>query len=133
MNDHATLKEANVSYRDAVRGEYYIGVEWDRCYHICLKDRMIGKVFLIDGTEGQAYGGAECVYIQWIELEERYRGKGYIKDVIECLKKEFSHKKYITAQTSDDHLDMYIHIGFESTGRDPCTFYEMSNIRIPVP
>lgn len=127
-----TIENTHEAYSEDVPAEFYIGLYWEFCYRICLDGRPVGKIFLIDGEEGSAYGGADCIYIQWVELQESERGKGYIRNVVECLKKEFRHKKYITAQSSDEHLDMYLHIGFESTGRDPCTFYEMSNIRISV-
>lgn len=128
-----TIRDTKQKYSDIdTAGEYYIGLFWDFCYKIYLDGRQIGIMFLCDGEDGSDYGDSDCIYIQWIEIQEKDRGKGYIKNAIESIKKEFPKKRFVTAQTSDDHLDMYIHIGFESTGRDPCTFYEMSNIRIPV-
>jgi GNAT superfamily N-acetyltransferase len=124
-----SIRNTGVTYSENVAGEYYIGLSWDYCYKIYLNGRQIGIMFLCEGCDGSVYGDSDCIYIQWVEIQESERGKGYMKDVIESLMKEFSKKHFITAQSSDDHLDMYLHLGFESTGRDPCTFYEMSNIR----
>ncbi len=84
-------------------------------------------MFLVDGENGSDYGNSDSIYIQWVELQEEYRGKGFMRSVIASLKNEFDEKKYVTAESSDDHLAMYLHLGFEITARDE--FREMNSIR----
>ena len=92
-------------------------------------DTPVGKVFLVEGEDGSDYGDSDCIYIQWIAMDDGYQGKGYIKGAIQALEKEFPHKKYITAECGDDLLPMYQHLGFEFTGKNPYTFDEMNRIR----
>ena len=124
------IKNSNIQYsEDNVPAEYYIGLSWDYAYIIYYNHTPVGKVFLVEGEDGSDYGDSDCIYIQWIAMDDGYQGKGYIKGAIQALEKEFPHKKYITAECGDDLLPMYQHLGFEFTGKNPYTFDEMNRIR----
>ena len=125
-----SIKDSGIKYSSYIPGEYYIGVSWDMCFHILKDGKQIGKVFLCDGVNGEAYGGPDAIFIQWIEFDKNERGKGFVKDVLACIKKKFNYKKYITAQSCLDLLDMYNHLGFECTWFDQ--FTEMSDIRCAI-
>ena len=121
------IKKENVEYSECLPEPYYIGLYWEYCYKILLDGKEIGIMFLVDGENGSDYGNSDSIYIQWVEIQEEYRGKGYMRSMMDDLKKEFCEKKYVTAESSDDHLAMYLHLGFEVTARDE--FREMNSIR----
>ena len=127
--DNIHIKNSGVEYSENVPGEYYIGLSWDYCYIVYYNHTPVGKVFLVEGEDGSDYGNADCIYIQWIELDENYRGKGYVKGAIEALEKEFCDKKFITAECDDELLPMYEHLGFRFVEKNPYTFDEMNRIR----
>ena len=127
--ENVHIKNSGVEYSENAPAEYYIGLSWDFCYHILYNHTRIGKVFLVEGIDGSDYGDADCIYIQWIELDEDYRGKGYLKGAIEALEKEFYDKKFITAECDDELLPMYEHLGFRFVEKNPYTFDEMNRIR----
>lgn len=128
--DNVHIKNTGIVYSEDVPAEYYIGLPWDYCYRIMYNHTPVGKVFLVEGEDGSDFGDSDCIYIQWIELDEDCRGKGYIRGAIEALEKAFcKNKNFITAECNDELLPMYEHLGFRFVEKNPYTFDEMNRIR----
>lgn len=104
---------------ECVTSPYYIGVGWDWCYEIMLNGQPIGNIFLSEGDD--------FIFIEWVELGAEFRGRGYIRQVIDCLIAEFN-VPFIMADTSDELLKMYEHLGFYPVERDD--FREMTTVKM---
>ena len=119
------IKKIDCTYeRDGKRdGKYCLGFHWDTVYAIMQEETEIGLIFLSDGIENN-------VYIEWAELYEEYRGKGYFKRVIECLKEEFRNKEYLAFESNDEHIAMYEHLNAEKVSYDEIR--EMTEMRFSI-
>ena len=102
----------NVHYDDYKEGEYYIGMPWDFCYKIYDGNQKIGIIFLSETND-------QTLFIEWIRLDKKYRGKGYLRSIIQRIEEAFPGKNFIRADTSKMYLSKYLYMGFEQESFDP--------------
>ena len=81
-----------------------IGISWDEAFTVRLNNRTIGCLYLSVFNDS--------IHIEWVEIEEEYRGKGYLRDIVDCVKALFPEKQFITAEASCEHVEKYRHLGF---------------------
>lgn len=115
-----SISKVNIQYSAKLPGEYYIGMSWDYCYNIFLDGKKIGRLFLSETV-------TDSMFVEWVELYKKFRGKGYLRQVIDCIEKEFPEKSCIEAESSKDNIEKYERIGFDVVAFD--TLREMYSIQ----
>lgn len=93
---------------------YPLPMSFDRVYQVVNENRVpIGLIYLSDLTDGS-------IYIEWLEILTVFRGMGYLRKLLQELKK-ICQDKVIRLSCTDDLLKKYLGVGCVDCGIDEFT------------
>ena len=110
--------------KEKIKETFYGLTNFDYGYKICNAGNEIGTIILSELSESEQ----GPIFIEWIELSDDNRGKGYMRSIIEHLKELFQNRSSIMAECSDKYLSMYRHFGFGLVEYDD--FREMNTVSL---
>lgn len=91
---------------------YEMGILFDGVYQINDGNCPIGLIYISDMEN-------ENIYIEWLEILSVFRGKGYLREIMNKLSELF--KKEIRFECSEDLRLKYLHVGCHEHGIDEIT------------
>ena len=93
--------------------EYEMGISFDRVYQIRNESKVtIGLIYLSDMVD-------ENLYIEWLEILTPFRGRGYLRKILEKLAELF--QKEIHFECSEELRFKYLSVGCREHGEDGFT------------
>ena len=109
--------------------KYYCGITVDTVFRVKDDEKDLALVYVNtyypeeatrdpDGTVHCPEGTAPYPFIEWAEIAAAYRGKGYIKKIIEAVRIYYD-SDFVRFTANDEIAPMYEHLGAIKIGYDP--------------